>query len=507
MKDGNRDDLFEGHDVLIVFGACSKSDRKFRQECFSIQRRILTDDISLVLLIYDATAENAKANANELLSALQMLLKASPLKRIFRCVAYNDLCEHFPRSRNFSLSIYQVDKTMEVPPVCRNVMQSGFSMLDSRLLGAYDDIPEIKGELQLAASILASSSSTNASCVLLTGPTGCGKSFTAEVIYNVLKERKILNGRFIQINCASLPKDLIDAYLFGVPKRMYTEVSERKGAIEEAEDGVLFLDEIGNLSFDAQSHLLTFIDKGIYFSSGEYGSEKHAKCKLVFGTNANLRREVLAERFRHDLYARIKTISIELPTVAERIERNASAFLPKMLENACKANGDLKPTANAKRRFNAFAAEFSWPTNFRDVNNLFTILKNKASASNADGIVSASLMRDVLEQYKCDNDERPAGGETPSVVEERKATGEETPDGLAAYEIELLPFIRKVARESNSRNQAGIKFYMGRELTNYSDAFGKLIAKFGFVWDKSEDGHLKKLHKAKQVKGEGGDVC
>ena len=71
----------------------------------------------------------------------------------------------------------------------------------------------------------------------------------------------------------------------------------------------------------------------------------------------------------------------------------------------------------------------------------------------------------------------------------------------------MLPFIRKVARESNSRNQAGIKFYMGRELTNYSDAFGKLIAKFGFVWDKSEDGHLKKLHKAKQVKGEGGDVC
>ena len=57
----------------------------------------------------------------------------------------------------------------------------------------------------------------------------------------------------------------------------------------------------------------------------------------------------------------------------------------------------------------------------------------------------------------------------------------------------MVPFIRKVARESNSRNQAGFKFYKGRELTNYSDAFGKLIAKFGLAWDKSEDGHLKRV--------------
>lgn len=488
-----RADSFEGHDVLIVLGTLPGQDLRFRQECLRLQNRILKDDVSLIFLVYDGATETGKAEAEGLLSALRMLLKSSPLDRLIKTVEYGDLCARFPKDRNFSLSVYRLDKSMAVPDVCHEEAASSFLKVDPKFFDTYADIPETRDELLQAASVLANSSTTSSSCVLLTGPSGCGKTFTAKIIFDALKDRKLLEGQFVHVNCATLPKDRIDTFLFGVPKGTFTDVKEREGAIGNAENGVLFLDEIGNLPYEAQSNLLTFLDKGMYYSGGEYGEQKRSNCKLVFGTNANLPQEILEGRFRYDLYARIKTLSIELPTLASRIARNADEFLPRLLEDACRNNGGLKPTANAIRRFNEFALGFSWPANFRDVNGLFTLLKNRVSMSNANGIVSASVMRDVVEQYKCDNDLLPMADGVEPESEVVPVESEDVPDGVAAYEVQLLPFVRKIARESDSRNQAGIKFFRGRELSNYSDAFGKFLAKFGLAWDRLEDGHLKKV--------------
>jgi DNA-binding NtrC family response regulator len=152
--------------------------------------------------------------------------------------------------------------------------------------------------------------------VLIQGETGTGKELIAGAIhYNSPNFKSSL----ATVNCAAIPKDLLESELFGYEKGAFTGASAtgKKGLIEEAADGTLFLDEVGDLSLEAQAKLLRFLELGEFYRVG--GSRKcQIKTRVVSATNKNLLKMIEADQFRKDLYFRLGVIKVKVPSLNER---------------------------------------------------------------------------------------------------------------------------------------------------------------------------------------------
>ncbi len=154
--------------------------------------------------------------------------------------------------------------------------------------------------------------------LLLTGPTGTGKSFLAREVIHPLSGRK---GPFVTFDCATVPETLLPAALFGSVRGSYTgAVADRPGVFEAAAGGTLFLDEVENLSADAQKALLTALHDGTVRRIGEARETPHT-ARVVAATNADLARRVAEGSFRDDLLMRLNpALALRLPALAERPE-------------------------------------------------------------------------------------------------------------------------------------------------------------------------------------------
>ncbi|MBW1695759.1 MAG: sigma-54-dependent Fis family transcriptional regulator [Deltaproteobacteria bacterium] len=152
--------------------------------------------------------------------------------------------------------------------------------------------------------------------ILIMGETGTGKELLASAIHYRSPNFK---GPLMTVNCAAIPKDLIESELFGYEKGAFSgaSTSGKKGLIEEAANGTLFLDEIGDLSFEAQAKLLRFLEEGEFYRVG--GTKKiHVKTRVVSATNKNLDRMMEEGQFRKDLFFRLSVIKVQVPTLNER---------------------------------------------------------------------------------------------------------------------------------------------------------------------------------------------
>lgn len=152
--------------------------------------------------------------------------------------------------------------------------------------------------------------------VVLLGPTGTGKSLLAR---HVIHQRSGRSGRFVSVDLSTLPTDLMAAHLFGSVKGAYTgSVSDRLGAFEAADRGTLFLDELGNLSDEAQKMLLTVLQEGVVTRLGDL-KERRVDVKLVVATNEDLAQRVQQGSFRADLYMRLNpAAAVKLPSLIDR---------------------------------------------------------------------------------------------------------------------------------------------------------------------------------------------
>jgi len=152
--------------------------------------------------------------------------------------------------------------------------------------------------------------------ILIIGETGTGKELLAGAIHYRSPNFK---GPLMTINCAAIPKDLIESELFGYEKGAFSsaKASGKKGLIEEAANGTLFLDEVGDLSHEAQAKLLRFLENGEFYRVG--GTRKiKIQTRVVSATNKNLNSMIEKGTFRNDLYFRLGVIKIQVPTLNER---------------------------------------------------------------------------------------------------------------------------------------------------------------------------------------------
>lgn len=205
--------------------------------------------------------------------------------------------------------------------------------------------------------------------LLLTGETGVGKSKMASLIYQLKKQRGQVSGQFVEVNCATLRGDQAMSSLFGHRKGAFTgALMARAGFLMQANQGLLFLDEIGELGLDEQAMLLRAIEDKSFTPLGS-DQAVSSDFQLIAGTNRSLSAMVLQGKFREDLLARINVWTIELPSLRQRlddIEPNISFELQQMTRQL---GYKVSMNHHAKERYLTFAMQEDslWRGNFRDL--------------------------------------------------------------------------------------------------------------------------------------------
>jgi len=200
--------------------------------------------------------------------------------------------------------------------------------------------------------------------VLLQGETGVGKGVHAQFIH---EQSERVNQKFLQINCAALPLELIESELFGYEKGAFTGAArKKKGRFELADKGTIFLDEIGELPASLQPKLLRVLQSGEF---EPLGGEKTIKVdvRIIAATNRILSEEVKKGNFREDLYYRINIFPITIPPLRKRKED-----IPELLEyfvNHFQGKYDRKITGISKSTYTSFS-NYDWPGNIRELQNV-----------------------------------------------------------------------------------------------------------------------------------------
>ena len=199
--------------------------------------------------------------------------------------------------------------------------------------------------------------------VLVTGESGTGKEVVADLIHTLSPRSK---GPFIKINCAALPRELIESELFGSVKGAFTGAQgDREGLFRQAEGGTLLLDELSEMPIDTQSKLLRVLQEKEVRPVGGRTSYK-TDCRILAATNRQVDDAIKEGKLREDLYYRISAISIALPPLRERREDIlplARAFLKRFAAQADRALTDFTPEASDRLR------KHDWPGNVRQLQN------------------------------------------------------------------------------------------------------------------------------------------
>jgi len=201
--------------------------------------------------------------------------------------------------------------------------------------------------------------------ILILGETGTGKELIASAIHYRSPNFK---GPFITVNCAAIPRDLIESELFGYGKGAFSgaSTSGKKGLIEEAANGTLFLDEVGDLSLEAQAKLLRFLEAGEFYRVGET-KKLQIRTKVISATNKNLDSLIEKGQFRKDLYFRLGVIKVQVPSLNERrddIIPLAKHFLTEFSEKFGKKFTSI--SSHTERAL----INFNWVGNVRELRNV-----------------------------------------------------------------------------------------------------------------------------------------
>ncbi|MEZ4450591.1 MAG: RNA repair transcriptional activator RtcR [Nannocystaceae bacterium] len=323
--------------------------------------------------------------------------------------------------------------------------------------------------------------------ILLTGPTGAGKTRLARRIYELKRARQAVSGAFVELNCATLRGDGAMSALFGHVRGAFTGAqSAREGALRSADRGVLFLDEIGELGLDEQAMLLRALEDRRFLPMGS-DREVESDFQLIAGTNRELRRRVREGSFRDDLLARIDVWSYTLPGLRERpedIEPNLDHELDRWTQRLGRRVTMSREAREAFLRY-ARSPAARWPGNFRD---FAAAIERMATLAIGGRIGPPIVDAEITRLTRAWSDEEPVDepAEAPGAGLVERHVDAEVIAGLDRFDRSQLADVLAVCVDAPTLSEAGRRLFAAsrtrRSSTNDADRLRKYLARFGLTW-------------------------
>lgn len=309
--------------------------------------------------------------------------------------------------------------------------------------------------------------------ILLTGPTGAGKSFLAARIFQLRQSRHQVRGQLVSVNCATLRGDNAMSTLFGHVKGAFTGAQQgRSGLLREANGGVLFLDEIAELGLDEQAMLLKAIEEKTFFP---FGSDRpvHSDFQLIAGTHRNMHERVAAGLFRDDLYARINMWTFALPGLAERREDIAPNIDYELRRFASEQQSQVRFDRAARDAYLAFACSplAVWRGNFRELGSSVARMATLAER----GRITLALVEEEIGRLNANWSNTPAAALPIDIAT------------LDLFDRRQLETVIAVCRRSATLSEAGRTLFavsrQQKKQPNDADRLRKYLARFGLSWE------------------------
>jgi transcriptional regulator with PAS, ATPase and Fis domain len=250
--------------------------------------------------------------------------------------------------------------------------------MNNKLVGASEALRDVEQEIECAARSDAK--------VLVTGESGVGKDIVARLIH----QRSRRSGSFVTINCAGVPDSLLESELFGHVRGSFTGAyRDKRGWLDQAQDGTIFMDEVGEMSLRMQALLLRFLENGEIQRVGADRIQSGGNVRVIAATNRNLVEQVAEKNFREDLYYRLNVIHVAIPPLRQRPE-DVEPLVTHFLKTVSAARTGPAPTVTAGAMEKLVA--YSWPGNVRELRNIVErlVIRNRV------GIISETdLPREV----------------------------------------------------------------------------------------------------------------
>jgi two-component system, NtrC family, response regulator AtoC len=255
------------------------------------------------------------------------------------------------------LLLARIEHALREAPAKQIAREATKTRFPTEVLGSHRRIQELR-------VFVANVASVPGIAALLLGESGTGKNLVARAIHAATDDD---DARFVEINCAALPANLLEAELFGYEKGAFTDARQAKqGLVEVAAGGTLFLDEIGTLSMELQAKLLSFLESRHFRRVGGT-TDRSVELRVVAATNADLNAEIAYGRFREDLYYRLNVAHLTLPPLRD-VRSDIPAFVRHFVARA--ADYFRKPTPEIDEECLDALQSYAWPGNLRELRNV-----------------------------------------------------------------------------------------------------------------------------------------
>ena len=343
--------------------------------------------------------------------------KAAPNVEVILLTAHGNIPDGVQAIKNgaFDYITKGDDNNKIIPLISRAVEKARMNVRLEKLekkVGQTYSFDSILGEskvLKDAVSLAQKVSGTDVP-VLLTGETGTGKEVFAQAIHYSSKRAR---QNFVAVNCSSFSKELLESEMFGHKAGSFTgALKDKKGLFEEANNGTIFLDEIGEMAFELQAKLLRILETGEYIKIGDTKPTR-VNVRIIAATNRNLSQEIVAGRFREDLFYRLSVFQIHLPPLRERagdIRLLAKAFIKSFAEQLARPVVEIAPA------FLEALDSQPWRGNIRELRN---VIERSMIVCESGYLDIADLPFDIQNaHYEHSNDSSPGSFEL-SAMERR----------------------------------------------------------------------------------------
>ena len=353
-------------------------------------------------------------NGEDLVSSVK---KTTPNVEIILLTAHGNIPDGVQAIKNgaFDYITKGDDNNKIIPLVSRAVEKARMNVRLEKLekkVGhtySFDSVLGDSKALKDAVSLARKVSGTDVP-VLLTGETGTGKEVFAQAIHYNSKRAK---QNFVAVNCSSFSKELLESEMFGHKAGSFTgALKDKKGLFEEADNGTIFLDEIGEMAFELQAKLLRILETGEYIKIGDTKPTR-VNVRVVAATNRNLPEEITAGRFREDLFYRLSVFQIHLPPLRERagdVRILAKAFVKDFSVRLARPVTEITPA------FLEALEQQPWKGNIRELRN---VIERSLIVCESERLDVADLPLDIQNTHYEQSDETTPGSFELSAMERR----------------------------------------------------------------------------------------